>query len=75
MRYAIIAAPLAGGMRSIMSCAFVNGAHPMELPLWLSDRIANGEAIDGERVIRLPRAADKLLPYQAETRYGVKVPR
>jgi hypothetical protein len=62
VRLAIIAA----GGRPIHSRPWFNGMHPNALPLVASDRRANGEAFEDERLVRLPRRmsryADRYYP-------------
>lgn len=53
---------LASGTGKVVTDAWDNGADPKALPTLLSDRIANGEAFDGERVVRLPRRFSRMWP-------------
>jgi hypothetical protein len=53
MRLAILSAP---GCHVVTAKPWENGADPKGLPSLLADRIANGEAFAGERVVRLPRS-------------------
>jgi hypothetical protein len=51
MRRAILSAHIC----RIVTGVWDNGADPKALPLYLADRIANGDAFPGEHIVRLPR--------------------
>ena len=57
MRLSILSAPAC----RVVGGAWLNGAAPNGLPMLLSDRIANGESFEGERVVRLPRRFTRLI--------------
>ncbi len=63
MRLSILSAP---DCRIVTGQPWINGAAPTALPMLLSDRIANGEAFVGERVVRLPRRFARMYPYQQQ---------
>lgn len=63
MRLAILSAPRCP---VVTGRPWPNGAHPRALPMLLSDRIANGEAFPGERVVRLPRRFARMDRLQAQ---------
>jgi len=66
MRCAILSAPRC----PIVTGAWENGADPRGLPMLLEDRVANGEAFEGERVVRLPRRFSRMHAYERAIALG-----